>query len=153
MAPPLVMAAAGATAAAGVISFKGSQAAARATKQVAEYNAEIKEQEAKLLAAAKADEEARLRKQGEAFAGSQRVATAASGITMSGSPLQALAATHFGIEEDALRIQYASEIEQTKAQADATLIRAEGQARASGMKTQAYASLLQSGSRAATLIS
>ena len=71
---------------------------------------------------------------------------------MSGSPLQALADTYFATERDALRIQYASEVEQTRAIADATLTRAEGRARSSAMKTQAYSSLLESGQRAATLM-
>ena len=153
MPEPITMAAAAATAASGVVSFKGNQAAARAAQQVAEYNAQIREQEAILLARSKADEEAQLRTQSERLVGQQRVATAASGITMSGSPMQALADTYFATEKDALRIQYASEIEQTKAQADATLIRAEGSARSSALKTQAYSSLLSSGSQSAELMS
>ena len=135
----------------GFLSYKGNMAAARAAKQVADYNAQVREQEAILLARAKADEEAQLRTQSERLVGQQRVATAASGITMSGSPMQALADTYFATEKDALRIQYASEIEQTKAIADATLIRAEGSARKSALKTQAYSSLLASGSRSAEL--
>lgn len=137
----------------GFLSYKGNMAAARAAKQVADYNAEVREQEAILLARAKADEEAQLRTQSERLVGQQKVATAASGITMSGSPMQALADTYFATEKDALRIQYASEIEQTKAIADATLIRAEGSARKSALKTQAYTSLLSSASRSAQLMS
>lgn len=153
MPEPITMAAAAATAASGVVSFKGNMAAARAAQQVAEYNAQVREQEAILQARAKADEEAQLRTQSERLVGQQRVATAASGITMSGSPLQALADTYFATEKDALRIQYASDIEQTRAEADATLIRAEGSARKSALKTQAYSSLLSSASRSAQLMS
>ena len=136
----------------GLLSFKGNQAAAKAARQTAEYNAKVAEQEAVLLARVKRDEERQLRRQSERLIGQQRVATAASGITMSGSPIQALADTYFATEKDALRIQYASEVEQTRAIADATLTRAEGRARSSAMKTQAYSSLLESGSRAATLM-
>jgi len=136
----------------GLLSFQGNQAAAKAARQTAEYNAKVAEQEAVLLARVKRDEERQLRRQSERLIGQQRVATAASGITMSGSPLQALADTYFATEKDALRIQYASEVEQTRAIADATLTRAEGRARSSAMKTQAYSSLLESGSRAATLM-
>ncbi len=136
----------------GFLGFKGNQAAAKAAKQVADYNAQVREQEAILLARAKVDEERQLRVQSERIVGQQRVATASSGITMSGSPLQALADTYFATEKDALRIQYASEVEQTRALADANLTRAEGKTRSSAMKTQAYASLLESGSRAATLM-
>ena len=136
----------------GFLGFKGNMAAAKAARQVAEYNAQVKEQEAILLARAKVDEERQLRVQSERIVGQQRATTAASGITMSGSPLQALADTYFATEKDALRIQYASEVEQTRALADANLTRAEGKARSSAMKTQAYSSLLESGSRAATLM-
>ena len=136
----------------GFLGFKGSQAQAKALKQLADYEAQVAEQEAILLARQKVDEERQLREKGEKVASQQRVATAASGITMSGSPLTALAETYFGIEEDALRVQYASEIEQTKKQQDAVLARAEGGARASAAKIQGYQSLLQSGSRAATLL-
>ena len=71
---------------------------------------------------------------------------------MSGSPMQALADTYFNTEYDALKIQYASDIEQTRQISAATLIRAEGAARSSALKTKAYQSLLESGSRAATLM-
>ena len=152
MAPPLVMAAAGATAASGIIGFKASQAQAKALRQLADYEAQVAEQEAVLLARKKADQEAQLRQQGEDVASQQRVATASAGITMSGSPLLALAETYFGIEEDALRIQYASDIEQTQKKQEAILARAEGRAKSSAAKTQGYQSLLESGSRAATLL-
>jgi len=138
--------------ASGFLGFKGSQSQAKALKQLADYEAQVAEQEAILLARRKVDEERQVREKGEKIVSQQRVATASSGITMSGSPLTALAETYFGIEEDALRIQYASEIEQTKKQQDAILARAEGGARASGAKIQGYQSLLQSGSRAATLL-
>ena len=72
---------------------------------------------------------------------------------MSGSQLEALADTYFNTEMDALRIQYASDIEQTRQIASANLIRAEGQAMKSAANTRAYANLLQSASRSATLLS
>lgn len=152
MANPLAIAAAGAGAA-GVLGFKGSMAAARTAQQTAEYNAKVAENEAILLQRAKTREEANLRKASERFAATQTVATAASGIQMSGNPLQALADTYFNTELDALNIRYASEIEQTRAEATATLARAEGSARAAAYRTQAYGSLLEGGTRAATLMS
>tara|TARA_R100001510_G_scaffold52149_1_gene52610 strand:+ start:3094 stop:3546 length:453 start_codon:yes stop_codon:yes gene_type:complete len=149
MDPGIAAAAVGAS---GFLSFKGNKASARAAQQVADYNAKLREQEAVLLAKAKADEEAQLRKNSERLIATQKVATAASGITMSGSPMLALADTYFATEKDALRIQFASEIEQTKAIADATLIKAEGNARASAFKTKAYATLLEAGGRSAQLL-
>ena len=82
---------------------------------------------------AKIDEENNLRKQSERLVGTQRVATATSGITMSGSPMLALADAYFNTEKDALRIQYASDIEQTRQIAAATLLRTEGAARSRAM--------------------
>ena len=148
---PVAIAAA-ATTASGFLGFKGNMAAAKAARQTAEYNAQVQENEAILLQRAKIAEENQLRKQAARLAGTQRVATAKSGITMSGSPMQALADTYFNTEFDALKIQYASSIEQTQKVSAATLLRAEGAARSSALKTRAYQSLLESGSKAATLV-
>jgi len=136
----------------GIMGYKGNQAAAKAAKQTAEYNAKVMENEAVLQARQKVDEEANLRQQSERLVATQRVATAASGVQMSGSPMQALADSYFNTEIDALRIQYASNVQQTAAQASATLARAEGRARATSLKTQSYQSLLQGGSQAASLM-
>ena len=149
---PVVPIAAAAVGVSGFLGFKGNRAAAKAASQTAEDNAQVKENEAVLLQRAKIEEENSLRQQSERLEGTQRVATAASGITMSGSPMQALADTYFKTEYDALKIQYASDIEQTRQISAATLIRAEGAARSSALKTKAYQSLLESGSRAATLM-
>jgi hypothetical protein len=144
--------AAGASAASGFLGFKGNQAAAKAARQTAEYNAKVAENEAILLERAKVDEEKRLRQSSRRLAATQRVATAASGIEMSGSPLQALADTYFNTEMDALRIQYASEIEQTGKLAEAALTRASGAARSAALRSASYQSLLEGGSKAATLM-
>ena len=78
-----------------VASFAGQRQAARATQQVAEYNAQVAANEAVLLQRAKTAQEANLRQRAERLRATQRVATAASGIQMSGSPLQAMADTYF----------------------------------------------------------
>ena len=57
--------AAGASAASGFLGFKGNQAAARAARQTAEYNAKVAENEAILLERAKVDEQERLRTGGK----------------------------------------------------------------------------------------
>lgn len=144
--------AAGATAAGGFLGFKGNQAAAKAARQTAEYNAKVAENEAILVARQKTDEEASLRRNANRLVATQRVATAASGIEMSGSPLQAMADAYFNTEMDALRIQYSADVAKTAAEAQATLTRAEGRARSSALKTQAYSSLLSSGSKSAQLL-
>jgi hypothetical protein len=150
MAAPVI--AASAAVASSVLQFKGNMASAKAARRVAEYNAQVTENEAILLQRRKVEEEANLRANSERLAATQKVATAASGIELSGSPLQALADTYFNTEMDALRIQYASEIEQTASQSAATLTRAQGRARSNAFRTQAYASLLEGGSRSAQLM-
>ena len=99
--------------------------------------AQLAENESVLLARAKRDEEEALRKQSDRLVGTQRNMVAASGVQMSGSPLQVLADTYFSTEMDAAMIQYASNIEQVQKQSEAALARAEGGARASALRYQA----------------
>ena len=148
---PVTMAAV-AAGGAGFMGYKGNQAAAKAARQTAEYNAKVAENEAIILQRKKTAEEAAMRQSAERTIASQRVATAASGVQMSGSALQALADSYFATEMDALNIQYAADIEQTAKASEAALARAEGRARSSALKTQSYQSLLQGGSQAAQLM-
>ena len=126
----------------GIMGSKGNQAAARAAEQVAEYNAQVAENEAILLQRQKREEEATLRRQSDRLISTQRVATAKSGIQMSGSPLQALADAYFNTEKDAARIQYASSIQQMQKESEATLSRLEGRAQAQALRIQGQQSLL-----------
>jgi len=144
--------AAGATALGGVMSFKGKQAEAKQVQQIAEYNAKVAENEKIALAEVKADEEVSLRKQSERLVGTQRVMTAASGVQMTGSPMTIAADTFFATQIDALNIQQASSREQAMKTQEAAMTRLEGRAKASGLKYQSYASLINSGSKAATLM-
>ena len=150
---PVVPIAAAAVGVSGFLSFKGNRAAAKAARQTAEYNAQVEENNAILLQRARTEQENNLRKNADRLEGTQRVATATSGITMSGSPLEALADTYFATEYDSLKIQYASDIEQTRAISTANLIRTEGRAMKSAANTRAYANLLRSASDTATLLS
>jgi len=127
-------------------------ASAKAAEQVGEYNAKVAENEAILLQRKKTQEEGALRKQSDRLISMQRVATAKSGIQMSGSPLQALADAYFNTELDAINIQQASKTEQFAKTAEAGLARAEGSARSTAFKTQAYTTLLSSGSKTASLL-
>jgi hypothetical protein len=139
--------------ASGFIGYKGNMASAKAARQVGEYNAKVAEAEAVLLQRKKTQEEASLRKQSDRLIGMQRVATAKSGIQMSGSPLQALADAYFNTELDAINIQQASKIEQFAKTAEAGLARAEGNARRTAYRTQAYTTLLSAGKESASLLS
>jgi len=144
--------AAGASVVSGMMGYKGNMAAAKNAQAVADYNAEVAENEAVLLARKKRDEEESLRKQSDRLEGTQRVMVAGSGVQMTGSPLDVLAETYFSTNMDATMIQYAGDVEQVQKQSEAALARAEGGARAAGLKYQAYGSLLSGGQKAATLM-
>tara|TARA_Y100000114_G_C11743582_1_gene320365 strand:+ start:87 stop:596 length:510 start_codon:yes stop_codon:yes gene_type:complete len=147
---PAVIAAA-ATTASTIIGFKGNQASAKAARQTAEYNAQLAENEAVVLQRAKIDQEANLRRTNERLTGQQVVATAASGVEVSGSPYLALADSYFAMERDALRIQYASDVETAGQLAQAAMARAAGNARASAFRTAAYTTLLDGAGQAASI--
>ena len=82
----------------------------------------------------------------------KEVATAASGIQMTGSPLDAIADTFFNTELDALNIRFARDIDELNKTSEAALARASASARSSAFKTQAYSTLLSGGSRSAQLL-
>lgn len=145
--------AAGASALSGMMGYKGNMAAAQSAQATAEYNAQVAENEAVLLARAKRDEEETLRRQSDRLVGTQRAMTAKAGVQMSGSPLRALFDTYMSTEMDAAAIQYAGDIEQVQKQSEAALARAEGGARASALRYQAYGSLLTGAQQSATLVS
>ena len=136
--------------ASGVVSAKGSMASAKAARQVGEYNAKVAENEKVLLQRATRQKEKNLRRQSEKLVGSQRVATAKSGIQMSGSPMQALADTFFNTEMDAINIRYAGSIEEASKVNEAAMARAGAAAKSMQYKTQAYSTLLSSAGSAAS---
>lgn len=144
--------AAGAAALGGVMGYKGSKSAAKADQAITDYENAVSENEQVLLRRERASQEANLRNQSDRLISSQRVATAASGVQMSGSALQALADAHFQTEMDALRIQYAGDIDETRAEADRALNSAESKARQTALKTQGYQALLGGVTKAGTLL-
>jgi hypothetical protein len=135
----------------GFLGYKGNQAAAKQAQATAEFNARVAENEAIILRRRKIDEEANMRSQSARLIATAQVQTAKSGIEMSGSPLQAAAESYFNTEMDALKIQYAGDIEETAKASEAALARATGRARASAFKLASYQSLLEGGTQAATL--
>ena len=132
-----------------VLGYKGNMASAKAARQVGEYNATVAENEKVLLQRATRQKEANLRKQSERLVGSQRVATAKSGVQMSGSALEALRDTFFNTEMDAIGIRYAGSIEEAAKINEAAMARASASAQSQQYKTAAYRTVLQSGEKAA----
>jgi len=136
-----------------IMGFKASQAAAKNAKLTAEYNAKIRENERILLQRQARDEQERLREGSEKLVSAQRVAAAKSGVVVgTGSNLLALRDTFMKTEEDAIAIRYASSIQEQTKTTQAAMSRAVGKTRSSAIKTQAYANLIESGSKAATLM-
>ena len=136
-----------------IMGFKASQAAAKQARLTAEYNAKVAENERVLLQRSARDEQARLRQGSDKLISAQRVAAAKSGVvTGTGSNLLALRDTYMNTEMDAIAIRYASSIQEQAKTAQAAMIRAEGASRSSAIKTQAYANLLESGAKTATLM-
>jgi len=145
--------AAAATGLGAIMGFKADQAAAKQAKLTAEYNAKIAENERVLLQRSARDEQARLREGSDRLVSAQRVAAAKSGVVVgTGSNLLALRDTYMNTEMDAIAIRYASSIQEQAKTAQAAMIRATGASRASAIKTRAYANLLESGAKAATLM-
>lgn len=148
MAGPMAYAAVAGTAISGVMGFKGQRAMGKAAQQKAEYDAAVAREEAIMASRRKRDEQAQLRRSADALMGSQAVATAASGIQMTGSPLQILSDTYFGMEKDAAMLMYSDDVEQQafQTQQDETLY--EGRVRKSAANYNAYATLLGSATKA-----
>ena len=134
--------AAGASVASGIMGFKGNRSAARQARQVADYNAQVEENNLVILQRARRDQELQVRRQGEQLVGAQRVAVGASGIQERGTPLNIYANAYFGIERDAARIQYASSVDEVRAVAASRKEIAEGRARATTYQYAAMGSLL-----------
>ena len=131
-----------------VLSFKGNMQASKQARRIGEYNAQVAENERVLLLQRKAAEEAAIRRNSNRLQATQRVATAASGIEMSGSALEALRDAKFSTEVDALKIQYAGDIEATQKEAEAAISRATGRAQSAAYRTAAIGSILSGASSA-----
>jgi hypothetical protein len=125
-----------------VLGFKGNMQASRAAKKVGDYNAQMAENERVLLLQRKSAEEAALRKNSRRLVSSQRTAISKGGVQITGSPYLALADAYFATEKDALKIQYAANVESTAKIAEAAMSRAAGRVKAAGYENAAYTSLL-----------
>ena len=125
-----------------VLSFKGNMQSAKQARRIGEYNAQVAENERVLLLQRKAAEEAAIRRNSKRLISSQRTAISKGGVQITGSPYLALADAYFATEKDALKIQYAADVESTAKIAEAAMSRASGRARAAGYETAAFASIL-----------
>lgn len=152
MVNPLVIAA-GASAIGGFMGYKGNMAAAKQAEQIGKYNAKISENEKVLVQRATREKERVTRINSARLEGKQVTAVAASGVELSGSPLGALFNTYLSTEADAAKIRYAGSVEEANKEAEAANATLEANSQAVAMRYNALGSLVQGGTRAATLLS
>ncbi len=129
-----------------IFGFKGNRALAKQAEQFGEFQAKQEENDLLIKQRATRQQEASLRQASERLKGTQNVVTAASGIQMSGSPLEAMKDTYLNTEIDAQRIQYAGSIEEANSLTNAAIARVGGKARAAGLRLSAISSLIGGGS-------
>ena len=133
----LVVSAAGAG-----VSYYGSQQQAKATERVAKYNAKVQENEAIQQDMEMREQISRTRRENKRILASQRAGVAASGIELTGSPLEILGANAASLELKNQDMGRAASLGlmRGKAQAKATIW--EGKMTAAGIRTQAAGTLL-----------
>ena len=81
-----------------IFGFKGNRALAKQAEQIGEFEAKLEENNLLIKQRATRQQEASLRQASERLKGTQTVVTAASGIQMSGSPLEAMKDTYLNTE-------------------------------------------------------
>ena len=133
----LVVSAAGAG-----VSYYGSQQQAKATKQVAAYNAKVQENEAIQQDMEMREQISRTRRENKRLLASQRAGVAASGIELSGSPLEILGANAASLELKNQDMGRAASLRLMQGQAQAKATVWEGNMTAAGIRTQAAGTLL-----------
>jgi len=106
MGAPLMIAAGLVSAASSVMGGQAQSQALEYQAKVAEQNRALAQQQAQQALAAGAREEHKFRTQQEQFQASQIAQLAASGAQITGSPLQVMADTSAGIEEDVKQIRF-----------------------------------------------
>jgi len=113
-------------AAGAAVSAMGSIQQGYATKQQADYNASVAEQNAAAIRQAAALDEDTSRKKSGRIQGAVRARAAASGVDLGGSPLDVLADNASEAELEALTIRYRGDVEAGRQESEARLSRARG---------------------------
>ena len=133
----LVVSAAGAA-----MSYKASVDQAKATERVAKYNAKVQENEAIQQDMEMREQISRTRRENKRLLASQRAGVAASGIEMTGSPLEVLGANAANLELRAQDMARQSTLGVMRGQTQAKATIWEGKQTAAGIRTQAAGTLL-----------
>ena len=133
----LVVSAAGAG-----LSYKASLDQAKATEKTAKYNAKVQENEAIQQDMEMREQISRNRSENKRLLASQRAGVAASGIELSGSPLEILGANAASLELKNQDMGRAASLGLMQGQAQAKATIWEGKQTAAGIRTQAAGTLL-----------
>lgn len=141
---PYIVMAAGAA-----VSYSGSMKQAKATKQVAAHNAKVQENEAIQQDMEMREQISRTRRENKRLLASQRAGVAASGIELSGSPLEVLGANAANLELRAQDMARQSTLGVMRGQTQAKATIWEGNQTAKGIRTQAAGTLLSDAGKVA----
>lgn len=144
MAGPLAYAAVAGTATSGVMGFKANRAMSKAALQKAEYDQEVLKQQAILDRRKLRDDHIKFRTQADQLKSAQVVATAASGVQMTGSPAQVAADTYFQLAKDEAMLLYSGDVAETQLQSRLAMSDYEGKVRKGAANYQAMTTLLGS---------
>ena len=124
------------------VSYYGSQQQAKATEKTAKYNAKVQENAAIQEDMEMREQIARNRSENKRLLASQRAGTAASGIELTGSPLEVLGANAANLELKNQDMGRAASLRLMQGQAQAKATVWEGNMTAAGIRTQAAGTLL-----------
>ena len=124
------------------VSYYGSQQQAKATERVAKYNAKVQENEAIQQDMEMREQINRNRAENKRLLASQRAGTAASGIELTGSPLEVLGANAASLELKNQDMGRAASLRLMQGQSQAKATVWEGNMTAAGIRTQAAGTLL-----------
>lgn len=140
--PALAIAAIVVSAAGSYMSYKGSMAQAKATERVAVYNAKVQENQAIQEDMEMREQISRQRRENKRLLASQRAGVAASGIELTGSPLEVLGANAASLELRAQDQARQSTLGLMRGQAQSRATVWQGKQQATGIRTQAYGTAL-----------
>ena len=129
------------------VSYSGSQQQAKATKQTAAYNAKVQENEAIQQDMEMREQISRTRRENKRLLASQRAGVAASGIEMTGSPLEVLGANAANLELRAQDMARQSTLGVMRGQTQAKATIWEGNQTAAGIRLGAAGTLLSDAGR------
>ena len=129
------------------VSYYGSQQQAKATERMAKYNAKVQENEAIQQDMEMREQISRTRRENKRLLASQRAGVAASGIEMTGSPLEVLGANAANLELRAQDMARQSTLGVMRGQTQAKATIWEGNQQAKGIRTQAAGTLLSDAGR------